>query len=96
MSARSAPRRWFPKPTSSAESSAALLRHHREVHHERTPVLVRIIRTEIIAFQIDADSEDDARDRYLMDGDEVASETTDLIIASVEEGTAAELLTNPE
>jgi hypothetical protein len=57
---------------------------------------VVILRSEWIEYEIDAESPDDARARYLADGEEVDSETTDLSIDSVEELPADYISTNTD
>lgn len=42
-----------------------------------------IERTEVITFEVDADSPDQAEDRYLMDGDEVMSRTVETVVLSI-------------
>lgn len=44
---------------------------------------VVIVRTEIIAFRLAATSAEDAEERYLMDGDEVGSETESIRVDSI-------------
>ena len=45
--------------------------------------IVQVARMETIAFRIEADDEEDAQARYLMDGDEVQSDTNRLEILGV-------------
>jgi len=54
--------------------------------------VVQISRTEYIAYQLEAIDAADAETRYLMDGEEVASETTRITVDSVDEGSADEVL----
>ncbi len=54
--------------------------------------VVQVLRTEAIAYEVDAASEEDARARYLMDGDEVASETVSIEVESADVGSASEVL----
>ncbi|MFJ1874164.1 hypothetical protein [Streptomyces chartreusis] len=44
---------------------------------------VNITRMEVIEFEIDAESEEEAEERYLMDGDETGSETVSTTVNSV-------------
>jgi len=46
-------------------------------------------RTELISYEIDARDTDDAAARYLRDGEEVGSKTTDTIVTAVQEITDA-------
>jgi hypothetical protein len=48
---------------------------------------VTVLRTERIAFTLDAENAQDAEDRYLMDGDEGNSETVSTEIEITEEST---------
>ncbi|MFC8248318.1 hypothetical protein [Streptomyces chartreusis] len=45
--------------------------------------IVNITRTEAIEFEVEAKSEEDAEERYLMDGDETGSETVSTTVNSV-------------
>ncbi|WP_431881931.1 hypothetical protein [Micromonospora chalcea] len=54
--------------------------------------VVTTLRTERISYEVDAVSKEDAEARYLMDGEEVVSETTSTEIESVDEGSADEVL----
>ena len=54
--------------------------------------IVQITRTEEIAFAVQASDPEDAADRYLMDGEEMVSETTSTVINSIDQGTAEEVL----
>lgn len=47
--------------------------------------VVTVARMETIYFDVDADSEEDAAARYLMDGDEIRSVTDRLEILDIEE-----------
>ncbi|MFD6334889.1 hypothetical protein ACFWGI_35670 [Streptomyces niveus] len=48
------------------------------------PYEVTVFRTEVITFTLRASSAQDAEQRYLVDGDESASETVELRVDSVE------------
>lgn len=50
-----------------------------------TRYVVTVNRTEQIAFGLEADSQEDAESRYLMDGDEIGSATISTVVVSVEE-----------
>lgn len=54
--------------------------------------VVQTTRIETIAYEIEADSPQDAEARYLMDGQEVASETVSTTVDSVEQGSASDIL----
>lgn len=45
--------------------------------------VVRTSRTEAIDYELEADSPEDAEERYMMDGDEIASDTTDTYLLEV-------------
>ena len=46
---------------------------------------VTVTRTETITFELDAESADDAWQRYLLDGEETGSRTVSLDVESVQE-----------